>query len=153
MPTFRVGDDQDPLEEGQYPARIISIEPVTIDPNNPPRFDHAQSAITWELTEVERDDGSPITRRQYVNDVKSLTPKSGWYGIFAQVLNGGQPLEKDKEYSTDDLLQKEAVIFWGSYVGEDGTHKMKILNVSPAKKQAVAAGVRRKITNDEIDAI
>ena len=156
MPTFTVGTDQDPLAEGMYPARIASIEPVIIDVNNPPRFDKPQSCITWELTEVEHDDGSAITRRQYVNDVQSLTPKSNWYGVFSNVLNNGQPLEKDASYSTDNLLGKEAIIFWGSYIGEDGTSKMKILKVSPAKPKAAAAaagGVRRRATVEDAEAI
>lgn len=154
MPSFTVGADADPLDEGMYPARIISIEPVPIDVNNPPRFDKPQRVILWELTEVEHDDGTSITRRQYVNDVQSLTPKSNWYAVFSNVLNNGQPLEKDATYNTEDLLNREAVIFWGSYVGEDGTSKMKILKVSPGKPKAAAAGgVRRKTSTEDVDAI
>jgi hypothetical protein len=154
MPTFTVGEDVQPLDEGQYNAKIISIEPAPIDPNS--RFDKAQSIVTWEL-EVEDDQGAPIqgfTRRQYVNDVQSLTPKSTWYGLFSALLAGGQPLEKGVEYNTEQLIGRPGLIFWGSYVGEDGTTKMKILKVSPPKRQAPQVGsIRRRATPEEANAI
>ncbi len=146
-PTYTLGDAMD-LAEGQYAAIIDSIEVQKPQPGA--RFDKDQLVITWKLTEVEREDGSDITRRQYVNDVGALTPRSNLYKIFSAVLNDAKPLEKDVNYDTDQLIGKPGLIFWGSYVGEDGTTKQKILTVSPPKKQTAGAGtIRRKVADDE----
>ncbi len=148
MPSYTVGDALE-LEEGQYPATIQSIEPVDRGEQQNTLYDKDQLVITWLLTDVMRDDGSDITRRQYINEVGALTPRSNLYKIFSAVLNDGKPLDKTGNYDTDDLIGKPAVIFWGNYVGQDGTTKQKILTVSPPKKTAAAAGVRRKVADAE----
>lgn len=154
MPSFGVGEAAFDLDEGLYDALIQSIKPAIPDPNKPrdPRFDKPQLVITYLLTEVERDDGSEITRRQYVNEVAALTPKSTLYSLFSTFLHDGGPLDKARQYDTDELIDKRCQIFWGSYVGEKGDKKMKILSVSAPKRQKAGAGaVRRRSADEPID--
>jgi hypothetical protein len=151
MPSFSVGESMEALEEGIYAARIQSIESVIVDPNRPPSKygDKPQLVVTYAILDVPKnDDGSYFTRRQYANEVATLTPKSTLYGLFSQILEDGGPLDKERQYSTDELINKPCQIFWGTYVGDDGTSKMKILKVSPPKKQAAAAGVRRRAVEE-----
>ncbi len=156
MSSYSVAEPIYDLAEGQYEAVIQSIEPAIVDPNKPrdPRFDKPQLVFTYLLTEIEREDGSPITRREYVNDVGQLTPKATLYARFSTLLNEGKPLGRDQNYSTEDLLNRSCQIFWGSYMGEDGTTKMKVKAVSPPKAAAAAAscGVRRKAAAGPEDA-
>jgi hypothetical protein len=152
MAVYTVSEGAADLAEGQYPAVIEKIETQAPQPGS--RFDKPQLIITWKLTDVEREDGSDITRRQYVNDVATLTPKSGLYKLLSTVLNNGEPLAKDVDYDTDDLIGKPGVIFWGAYVGEDGSQKFKILQVSPAKKAGGSGAIRRKAqiaSSEQID--
>jgi hypothetical protein len=156
MPTFEVGSGVT-LEDGQYPATIKSIEPLDRSlQTQPSQFgDKAQSVITWKLDgeffDAEDNPLEEMTRRQYVNDVGALRPKSNWYKIFSAVLNGNQPLDSAVAYNTDDLVGKPAVIFWGSYIGTDGTTKQKIQQVSPPRKAKAngAGAVRRKVADDD----
>lgn len=155
-PSYSVSDGALDLEEGQYAAVIQRIEPVVRDPNQPQNSaygDKDQLVITWKLTEVESESGDDITRRQYVNDVGALTPRSNLYKVFSAVLNNGQPLDKGVDYDTDQLVGKQAQIYWGAYVGLDGTTKQKILTVSPAKSSKPGNGtIRRKVSeNEQID--
>jgi hypothetical protein len=155
MPAFTVGTGAT-LEDGQYPASVQSIEPLDRSAQTQPSKygDKSQSVITWKLEgEFLDDDDNPIemTKRQYVNDVGALTPKSNWYKIFSAILNGNQPLDPNLVYYTDDLIGKPAIIFWASYIGDDGTTKQKIQQVSPPRRAKTngAGAVRRKVADDE----
>lgn len=150
LATYTVGEGATELEDGQYTAVIDSVEPVVQDPNQQRLYDKDQLVITWKLTDVEREDGSDITRRQYVNDVAALTPRAGLYKVFSAVLNNGDPLEKGVNYDTSQLIGKPAVIFWGTYVGADGTNKQKVLTVSPPKSAKSGSGtIRRKVSDED----
>ncbi len=143
MPSFSVGTAND-LDTGQYEATVDFIETQTADPAS--RFPKDQIVITWAFGENE--DGDPITKRQYINEPQALTPKAKLYQVFSAVLCGGKPLEKGVEYDTDLLLGKSAMVFWGDYIGEDGTTKQKVLSVNPVKK---SGAIKRKVSTEQID--
>lgn len=137
------------LPEGQYAGVIESIVDYIRDPNKPPSpfGDKPQLEITWRLPEFEDDEtGEDVRKRQWVNKPgpKGLDPKSSLYKLFVAVLNNGQPLDKDGRYSTGDLIGKPGMIFWGTYTKADNSTGYKVISVSPPRRAAAAAGVRRK---------
>lgn len=156
MATFAVGADTAyALDEGIYDAELATIEDAVRDPNKPSIYgDKAQFIFTYQLLdesghELAWDDGTPATKKEWINKVGALTPKSTLYGRFSALLNSGQPLDPEKEYDTNDLLHQRCQVVWGGYVGDDGSRKHKIKDVLPPKRRAAAGGLRRKPAEDE----
>lgn len=160
MAIFDVGEATGnyALDEGMYDAILASIEDWVPDPNKPRNMEYGdkdQLVITYRLTQdsvpLEWEDGSEATKRQWVNKVGKLTPQSTLYGLFSTLLNDGQPLDKERQYDTAELVNLPCQIFWGAYTGKDGSRKFKIQSVSAPKKKATAAGLRPKPVQDQID--
>lgn len=161
MPSYSVydgplGGDYN-LEEGLYQARLIKIEDAIRDPNAPPSpyGDKDQWTFAYHLKDddgnfLEWADGTEATKREWVTKPNKLTTNSKLYERFSALLNDGQPLSKERQWEVDDLVGVDCQIYWGPYVGADGTRKFKIQSVSaPKKKAAAGGGLRSRAVKDQ----
>ncbi len=155
MPTYMVSDATSDLEEGTYPAIIDSIDYEDPNPDSLYNTERGQYLVNWKFFDLVGDDGSDldISKRQYVNDPKSLTENSGLYQLFSTVLCNGEPLDPAVAWDPNRLQGKKAMVTWGSYMGKDANgkpkKKQKITMVSPFKQKS--SGIRRKAVSEPID--
>lgn len=138
--TFNAGDEEEPLEEGHYVARLVNFK-VEDRPDwkiardrvqNPDREpDPRQFAFYWELTD-EWAEGRKIT--DWTN--RSFHPKSNG-GKYAAYLLGKSKLEGNEGMSTRQLLGKTINLYITQNNGKNYCNAGKSTPIRASRKRSV----------------